>query len=151
MKIYLVQHGDALSKEIDPDRALSPTGHEDLKRIAAFLKRKVELQKVWHSGKTRARQSAEILAATLAPGLEPEAIGGINPNDPVESMVNQVNQSEQDLLIVGHLPYMAKLVAALTTGHEKAITAFQPGSIVCLASDEGNNWQIEWMLRPNLL
>jgi phosphohistidine phosphatase len=37
MKLYLVQHGKAKSKEEDPDRPLSMDGLEETKKVASFL------------------------------------------------------------------------------------------------------------------
>jgi phosphohistidine phosphatase len=47
---------------------------------------------------------------------------------------------------------MAKLVAYLVVEDEnKLITAYQPGSVVCLESLDNTCWQINWMMRPELL
>jgi len=46
---------------------------------------------------------------------------------------------------------MAKLVSHLLIEDEdRPITGFQPGSIVCLER-VGTDWQIAWMIRPELL
>ena len=37
MKLYLVQHGQAVSKEEDPERPLSEQGREDVRRVATRL------------------------------------------------------------------------------------------------------------------
>ena len=37
MKLYLVQHGEAKTKEEDPDRALTNTGKELSEKTACFL------------------------------------------------------------------------------------------------------------------
>ena len=37
MKLYLVQHGEALPKEINSDRPLSDQGRQDLEQFARFL------------------------------------------------------------------------------------------------------------------
>lgn len=37
MKLYLMQHGDALSRDIDPDRPLSDKGRRDVEQIGDFL------------------------------------------------------------------------------------------------------------------
>lgn len=152
MRLYLVQHGEALSKDIDPERPLSDTGQAAVVRLAAFLKGRIRVSAVVHSGKTRARQTAELLAAVLAPGLPVEAVSGIQPNDAVEPFMQQITTAGKDTLVVGHLPFMAKLVARLVTGSEAtAIAAYQPGSMVCLATENGIGWQIQWMIRPELL
>ncbi len=152
MQLYLVQHGEALSKDIDPDRALSEAGRKDVQRLASFLPGKVRVARVLHSGKMRARQTAEILAAAVAPDLKVEQFGGLGPNDPIESFVQHIEGWSEDLLVVGHLPFMAKLVARLAAGsEERSIVTYRPGSIVCLETGEGPGWQVQWMIRPELL
>jgi phosphohistidine phosphatase len=152
MQLYLVQHGEALLKDIDPDRGLSEAGRNDAQRLASFLAGKVRVARVLHSGKTRARQTAEILVAEVTPGLKVEQFGGLGPNDPVEFFVQHVEEWGENLLVVGHLPFMAKLVARLAAGsEERSIVAYRPGSIVCLETEEGPDWQVQWMIRPELL
>jgi len=152
MRLYLVQHGEALAKDVDPERALSDNGRAVVAKLAAFLRGRVQVSAVVHSGKTRARQTADLLAVALAPGMPVEAISGINPNDAVESFMQRIAESGKDTLMVGHLPFMAKLVARLVTGSEaNTVVAYQPGSMVCLESENGRGWQIQWMIRPELL
>ena len=112
MRLYLVQHGEALSKDVDPDRALSNNGHADVVRLAAFLEGRVQVSAIVHSGKMRARQTADLLATVLAPGLPVEAVSGINPNDAVEPFMQQTAEAGRDTLVVGHLPFLEKLVAS---------------------------------------
>ena len=80
------------------------------------------------------------------------AISGINPNDDIEVFAEKLNEFPDNSMFVGHLPFMAKIIAHLVTGNiDSVLTAFQPGSIVCLTEDENNHWQIAWMLRPELI
>ncbi|MEN8213205.1 MAG: phosphohistidine phosphatase SixA [Pseudomonadota bacterium] len=152
MQLYLVQHGEALSKEIDPDRALSDRGRKDVEHLASFLAGQVRVERVFHSGKTRARQTAEILASAVASGREVEQLGGLAPNDPVEPFVKYAEEQGENLLVVGHLPFMARLAARLVAGSGKrAIFDYRPGSIVCLETGEGQPWRVQWMVRPELL
>ena len=54
-------------------------------------------------------------------------------------------------MLVGHLPFMGKLVAGLVAGDEhKPVAAFVPGTVVCLERNEANHWTIVWMVRPAL-
>jgi Histidine phosphatase superfamily (branch 1) len=77
MRLYLMQHGAALAKDVDPARPLSEQGEQDVRRIAAFLARAgVGVGRIWHSGKRRAEQTAELLAAALPP---PRAAGRPRP------------------------------------------------------------------------
>jgi phosphohistidine phosphatase len=153
MKLYLVQHGEACAKEVDPDRPLTEQGQADIDRLAAFLKQAgIQVYRVIHSGKLRAQQTAERLAKAIAPGVELETSGLINPNDNPKAFDWQSESWDRDTLIVGHLPFMAKLVSHLVIDDEtRLITAYQPGSIVCLEHDNHADWQINWMIRPELL
>jgi phosphohistidine phosphatase len=148
MKLYLVQHGEALAKEVDADRPLSPRGEAEVGRLAQFLDARMVPVRVLHSGKTRARQTAEILAAVL--GGEVAATDGIAPNDAVAAWVAGLDGLAGDTMVVGHLPFMARAVSQLLTGGEDPLVAFRPGGMVCLEQgDEG--WTLAWMLRPELL
>jgi len=153
MKLYLVQHGEACSKEMDPARPLTEQGEAAIDRLAAFLTQAgIRVDRVIHSGKLRARQTAECLAKALAPGMELETSGLINPNDNPKAFDWQSESWDKDTLIVGHLPFMAKLVSHLLIEDEnRLITAYQPGSIVCLEQNNDAHWQINWMIRPELL
>ena len=153
MKLYLVQHGEARAKEVDPDRPLTEQGQADIDRLAAFLKQAgIQVYRVIHSGKLRAQQTAEQLAKAIAPGVELETSGLINPNDNPKAFDWQSESWDRDTLIVGHLPFMGKLVSHLLIDDEtRPITAYQPGSIVCLEHNNEAHWQINWMIRPELL
>jgi phosphohistidine phosphatase len=152
MKLYLVQHGEASAKDVDPERPLTNQGRLDVEAMAVLLKRSsVKVRRVMHSGKLRAQQTAEILAAAIAPEVEQEVSSLMNPNDNPAAFDWQSESWDQDTLIVGHLPFMSRLVAHLLLGDaDQTLVQYQPGSVVCLEHDAGN-WQLNWMLRPELL
>lgn len=153
IKLYLVQHGEAHPKEVDPDRALTDQGRGDIERLGVFLRQAgIRADRVMHSGKSRARQTAERLANDMAAGVEPETCGFINPGDDPGTFAEQSESWTADTLVVGHLPFMAKLVSCLTIEENHRLhTAFQPGTVVCLERCDGAHWQLNWMIRPDLL
>ncbi len=153
MKIYLVQHGEAVAKEVDPERPLTEQGMVDVQCVAKALKHAgVEVKRVIHSGKLRAQQTAEILAIEVAPMLQLETSDLISPNDNPGAFDLQTDSGSRDIMVIGHLPFMAKLVSHLVTGDDShMLVAYQPGSVVCLELIEKDNWQINWMVRPKLL
>jgi len=153
MKLYLVQHGEACAKEDDPDRPLTEQGQADVDRVAAFLKQAgIKVERVMHSGKLRAQQTAEHLAKAIAPGLELETNGLINPNDNPKAFDWQSESWNGETLIVSHLPFLSKLISHLVVDDDNQhITAYLPGSVVCLELFEDTHWQINWMIRPELL
>ena len=66
MALYLVQHGKSLSKDIDPERGLSEEGRAETKRIAEVAQGyRVNVRAIKHSGKKRARETADIFDAAL--------------------------------------------------------------------------------------
>jgi phosphohistidine phosphatase len=153
MRVYLVQHGEAQPEAVSAERELTPRGRSELERVAALLARGgVRVGRVYHSGKTRARQTAELLAARLAPGIAPETLAGINPNDPVEPAAERLRGWTEDTLVAGHQPFMGKLVALLIAGRaEPPVVDYRPGSVACLERDAGSRWVLAWMVRPELL
>ena len=153
MKLYLVQHAQALSKEEDPARPLSEAGQEDAARMASFLGNAgIRAERVIHSGKLRAQQTAERLAQALAPDVELEVSGLLDPNEDPRALDWQSEAWDRDMLIVGHLPYMARLVSHLVVDDDRvSLVAYEPGSVVCLERDDEGRWHIDWMLRPGLL
>lgn len=153
MRVYLVQHGDAVEADVDPQRPLSPIGRADVRRLAGFLTEAgIHVGNVVHSGKTRASQTAEVLAQALASGIAPEAVGGIGPNDPVATFAALLADWPQDVMVIGHQPFLGRLVGYMVCGDEQAaLTDFQRGSIVCLTRDGDRSWRVAWMMRPDLL
>ena len=152
MRLYLVQHGDAVPERLDPERSLSVAGRQEVEAVARLLAgAHARVAHVVHSGKLRAQQTAELLATALAPGTVPQAMAGLRPNDPVEPTVRTITDRTSDMMLVGHLPSMGKLVACLVAGDEhKPVAAFVPGTVVCLQQDEAGGWVIAWMVRPEL-
>ena len=68
MYLYLVHHGDAVAPEVDPGRPLSTQGLEAANRLAAeAVARAAKPAVVWHSGKLRARQTAEAFWSACNP------------------------------------------------------------------------------------
>lgn len=152
MHLYLVQHADALAEDIDPARPLSERGRTDVERVATLLSGHLPpLARILHSGKTRARQTAEILARGIGASAAVEQADGMNPLDDPEPFAQRLQASADDVMLVGHLPFMARLAShLLARDPEAGVVAFQPGTVLCLEGD-GGTWRVLWMLRPELL
>ena len=151
MALFLVQHGRSLPKEIDPDQGLSPEGIAETEHTARLSQRLgLSIDGILHSGKTRARQTAEIMAAALAPRGGFRESSGLNPLDDVAPWSSL--KPDSSLMLVGHLPFMERLASLLVTGSpEQPVIAFQNSGIVCLNRGElGPNWVIRWALVPRL-
>ncbi len=145
--------------EDNPDRPLSDKGRSDVQRVASFLARSVRVGRIVHSPKTRARDTAVLLAQALGPGgVVEEVPSGLAPNDATDALAGAIAGWSEDAIVVGHLPFMDRLASRLVAGSEGAnVAAFQPGTVVCLESAAGDEdgddggWTLAWMVRPELL
>jgi phosphohistidine phosphatase len=153
MRLYLVQHAQAVAKDVDPQRPLTEQGRRDIQKVAGFIKPlDITVDYLWHSGKKRAAQTAEALAKVLKIRRTLTARDGLGPTDDVTLLAHKLASTAEDIMIVGHLPFLAKLASLLLTGSESVEpVAFRQGGIVCLNRSDENRWQIEWMVTPELL
>ncbi len=152
MTLFLVQHGTCLPKDLDPERGLSEQGLQEVTTIAAAAdSHKIHVTRIYHSGKKRALQTAEIIATALQPENGVHSKSGLNPLDDVVSFLNVI-EKEDHIMLVGHLPFMEKLTAYLICGTpETPVIKFQNGGIVCLENDlQRRSWIIKWTLFPKL-
>lgn len=152
MALYLIQHGKSLPKDQDPDQGLSEEGITETERMARLAQDyAVRVSQIRHSVKTRARQTAEILADALKPQNDIQEISGIKPMDDVAACATKIDPDE-NVMLVGHLPFMERITSYLITGSiDQPVIKFQNSGIVCLDKDpETQSWFIKWTLMPNI-
>jgi phosphohistidine phosphatase len=153
MRVYLVRHGEAVSKDIDPERPLSDEGRESIQKLCSFfVPLHLKVMEIWHSDKLRARETAEILSTAIIPQKGLILMEGLSPNDPVSPIRKKIEEFSQDLMIVGHLPFMENLASLLLTGEESQAALFFPeGGIACLEKEGESPWRVLWFLDPHLI
>ena len=150
--LYLVQHGEAATEAEDPARPLTERGQQGVARVARAVARfGLEVAIVAHSGKLRARQTAELLAATLRPTPAVVERAGLGPNDDPGDARRLAEQASVPTMLVGHLPHLSRLASLLLVGDlAREIIAFHMGGIVCLSRREGR-WRLSWALTPEII
>jgi len=111
-----------------------------MRRIASALRSmEVEADLICSSPYLRARQTAEILARSynildkliLTPGLLPEA--------PAEQIIEEINQKFprcQNLILVGHQPFMINLITTLTCGDQNLKITLKKGGLCHLRVEQ---------------
>ena len=121
--------------------------------IAEFIKPlNLSIDYIWHSGKTRAQQTAEVLVEAVDIRKEMSAYDGLAPNDDVKIIKDEITSNNQDIMIVGHMPFVSRLASLLLAASESSGTvAFRQGGIVYLNYSDENQWQLSWMIIPELL
>ena len=151
MKVYLAQHAKAVDKNVNPERPISDEGRSETQAIADSLKKSgISIERIIHSGKLRAVQTAEIFAKAFQAKVLPTE--GMAPNDSVERLTEKIIEPSYDkTLFVGHLPQMQKVVSFMLNGDEsqRSIT-FYNSSVVCMSvTNEGAS--IDWYATPTII
>jgi phosphohistidine phosphatase len=142
--VYLVHHADAVSPDVDAQRPLSERGRMHAERLAAeAAARGVKPEVVWHSGKLRARQTAEAMWRACNALAEFSATRGLQPNDAPEFVRDQVTGETRDVMLVGHMPNLERVHALLLPGDDRL--SFPLHGLVALEFD-GRVWREAWRL-----
>ncbi len=149
MNLYLVQHGKAESKEVNPDRPLTREGRTETELIAGMAaKIELEVAEIRHSGKTRAEQTANIFGQAFSLPDSIVAASGLGATDDVEPVGDALTEANQSVMLVGHLPFMARLTGYLVAGDpDDSPVEFRNSGVVCLAHSQAG-WQVKWQLLP---
>jgi phosphohistidine phosphatase len=148
MHLYLVHHGVAVPESEDARRPLSAVGLAGVARVAAkaaALGAKPAV--VWHSGKLRAKQTAQEFWRACNALAEFAVSRDLQPEDPPQWIRDRLRGETRDIAIAGHFPHLPRLLALLTTGGEAGVD-FPINGIVALVTEDGGDtyreiWRIE--------
>jgi phosphohistidine phosphatase len=144
--LYLVQHGEAMTEADDPDRPLTNQGVADVTQVAGYAVERlsVRVARLVHSGKTRARQTAEIWDGFLHVGVA--QADGLAPNDDPATWLERVAAGTSDVMLVGHLPHLARVTSSLLVGaQDRSVVRFRPGGLMGLERTE-TGWELMLLL-----
>jgi len=153
MFVLLIQHGQSKSKEEDPERHLTEKGKEESEKIAKFLSEKMreKLEAIYHSGKTRAKETAEIFAKYLKPEKGIVEDQTLAPLEDPEIWVKKLKNLDHNIAIVGHLPHLSRLTSSLLIGDpDREIIEFRYSGALCLERAE-DKWLIRFYVVPDLI
>ena len=153
MRVYLIQHGLAKHESEDAERPLSDQGREDVTRTAELLSlfEKPAPLKILHSGKLRAKQTAEMFAQAWG-DIDVEEILDLKPNADPSVWSAHVASMQKDVALVGHLPHLSGLAGLLLCGAtERAVIGFRHGGVLCLEYQNQATWQVCWQMNPTML
>lgn len=145
MKLYLVQHGIAHSKDTHPERPLTEEGVEILHRLGSYCRNSlyISLDTIYHSGKLRAQQTAEIYSQYFNPKNGLRSSEGLNPLDDPSIWLKKLSEIEENIMLVGHLPHLEKLALELLSNSTEKVT-FQNGAVICLEKYPDNRWVVDF-------
>jgi len=150
MRIYLMRHGEYNVNQDNLD-ILTEKGINEIAALSAFLQEsKINISEIVHSEKNRTKEAATLIATALGeiglsehPYLSPEA-------DP-EVFLAEISNLTPDTLVVGHLPYLSRLVSLLILGNDSSVIIdFKPSTFVCLTQIRRDQWNIAFVWSPEL-
>jgi phosphohistidine phosphatase len=109
-------------------------------------RRDVKPECIWHSGKLRARQTAEVCWSLCNPFAKVSAERGLQPTDPAAWMYERLFGEKRDLMIVGHMPHLPRLLRMLIgEDPETSVVTFPLHGMVALIA-EGDRWKEAWRI-----
>jgi phosphohistidine phosphatase len=142
--LFLLHHADAVDAQIDSQRPLSETGRLHAEQLAVRARdRGAKPDVIWHSGKLRARQTAELLWKACNPLAEFSATRGLQPDDPPEWIKDVVNADVRHILLAGHMPHIGRLYRVLVGDTATAAVGFPLHGLVALEQLDGR-WKEVW-------
>ena len=148
MRLYLVHHAEAVGPEVDTRRPLSQVGEaQALQAASEASARGARPSVVWHSGKLRARQTAQTFWRACNALAEFSATSDLQPDDPPWRMRDRLKGETRDILVAGHFPHLPRLRSTLLTGDDSSSASFPLHGVVALETqDEGETWRELWTI-----
>lgn len=141
-----------MPKDKDPESHLSPAGRREAEKTGRFLRMvKVNVATIYHSPKTRAKETSEIIAEGVGVKRLVEDVN-LTPHGDTQHWAYSLSQSEEDVILVGHLPHLERLSNLLLSGGPENLRLdIKAAGAVCLERLPGNGWNLLWMIEPGLV
>lgn len=161
MNLYILRHAKAGERSArfpdDSKRPLTPDGEKEMFRVAKGM-RKMELSfgLILSSPFVRAKRTAEIVAEVFKSNklrLSKNLASGADARDLIHEL-NDDYHSFKNILLVGHEPYLSKLISRLSASDERLSLHFKKAGLCKLTVGElrfGRCATLEWLLTPKQL
>ena len=150
LSLILMRHGSYDDREI-PGGELTPLGIQEVELMAGVIASLgFQPNHIWHSGKRRAEQTAQLLSSRCG-SVEPVERPGIEPGGDSRVFADVLRSQIGQLLVVSHLPFLERLSGELLFQMpDQQMIQFFPGSMLCLKRTD-MDWHIKWFLHPDLI
>ena len=160
MELYLLRHAIAEEQSAgqpDSERRLTPGGARKMRRVSKGMKAlAMRFDLILTSPFVRAKQTAEIAATALKLEkrleVEPALAGDRSPRELIAAL--KKHKSSERVLLVGHEPYLSRLISMLVSGNERSAIAMKKAGICKLTTGKlkyGRCATLNWLLEPNQL
>ena len=150
MKVYLMRHGEASARAGESEPALTLNGERQADESARVLLRNgAKVDVVYHSGKRRARETAQCVASKLDPPGGTMSREGLCPDDSPFELAGAIESLAGPALFVAHLPLLDHVAGLLVEGNAgAAVAGFATGEVACLERVAPGEWRVAWKHRP---
>jgi phosphohistidine phosphatase len=150
MNLYIVRHAEAADEQVDPERKLTDQGQRDADSLGKFLAAlALEPKEIWHSPKPRAAQTALAIASALGANEKLVIHDGLLPNDRVKPIAKVLKNEIEDLMIVGHDPFLTRLASRLLIRKASfPLVDLGKPSLLHLVRHSDESWTIAQLLTP---
>ena len=161
MNLFLFRHGDAPFGPIE--RVLSEKGKDEVLKMAEWLTgvcahEDIRVTGLFHSGKKRAVQTAEILRPLISPSLDSQFMAQICPGDDPESFIEFLNAAQGNIVVVSHEPFVPRLcerlIGGLPPNYEVSVSRlpFRVKTATCFHFEKSSSgFVLKGMVHPGLL
>ena len=163
MDLYILRHGRAeeksnLATADDRQRRLTAEGKKKMRRIAKSMRAmELNFDLILSSPYPRAQATAQIVAEILGlekvMSLSPTLATDGNPKELIDALKRNYRQRKQ-VLLVGHEPYLSRLISLLMSGDTSIAITLKKGGLVKLSAKAlqyGRCASMEWLLTPSQL
>lgn len=157
MRIYLMRHGDAVSKGEDRERPLSAKGRDRTRAAAAAMKALgITFDAILSSPKKRALETAQIVAGELGiPASRIHENDAFKPSGSSAKAVRNIADfaDAESVLVTGHLPSIEDICSTLLSGGPGIAVDFPKGGLCLLevSDPESHKAYLVWVLTPEHL
>jgi phosphohistidine phosphatase len=160
MEIFLLRHGLAVERgtpgfKDDSTRPLLPKGKKQLKKTArAMREMDLEFDLILSSPYLRAKETAEIIAAGLKGKQRLKFSNALAAEKEPLHLVGELQKIKpppKTILLVGHEPFLSRLISLLATGGPDLHLDFAKGGLCKLDVEKlhaGKCAVLAWLLTP---
>jgi phosphohistidine phosphatase len=162
MTLYFLRHAVALDRSVwkkeDSQRPLNKEGKKKLRKETKGLKHlDLQFDSILTSPYKRAYDTAMIVAEALKAEKKVKVVEDLKSEGSPEILVRQLAKTyrpKDSVLLVGHEPYLSKLISVLIGADKSLSLDFKKGGLCRLDADAlryGRCASLKWWLPPKLL
>jgi phosphohistidine phosphatase len=161
MKLYLLRHAIAKDRSKwhrgDSDRPLTDEGARKMRKTARGLKHlKLDFDAILTSPYRRAFSTAEIVGDVLKLKKRIKIVDELASDGEPQKLIKRLSDfpAQSEILLVGHEPYLSRLVSLLIGSKTPLALDFKKGGLCKLSTEGllyGRSAALEWWLPPKLI